>query len=207
MKERLNTRTEEENFALIMSIHGKSIKKKMAILKSISESEFVDSFNQKPMIETLIASFPKNITNALFIGCGDGTELGVAKEHGIEAVGIQVNKEETKHIRNKGYEAETMDMHNLIFAPDSFDLVFYKDTIKQSPMPIVAFVEAATVTRKYILISEPDKRWRDRARNFQILTENQWEGMGIKCHCKLIKSWKTELPYVTQRHFLFEKLI
>jgi|GEM_PF-5462489 len=208
MTERKNTRTEDESFDMVMSIHGKKLKKKMDILKNISEGEFVDSVNQKPMIEELIDSFPGDVDRALFVGCGDGTELGVAKNRGIDAIGIQVNKEETKHIREKGYTAYTMDMHDLSFFDEGeFDLVFYKDTFKQSPMPIVAFVEAATITNKYIMISEPDKKWRDRARNFTILTKDQLEGMAIKCKCQMSQHWVTELPYVKQRHFLFEKLV
>jgi hypothetical protein len=203
---RENARTEEENFDVVMSIHGKSLKKKMDILKGISESEFVNSINQQPMIEELVDSIPKDVETALFVGCGDGTEMKVAESRGIEATGIQVNPEETKQIEEKGLYARTMDMHDMSwFDEGEFDLVFYKDAFKQSPMPIVAFVEAASITSKYILISEPCEKWRDRARNFQLLTRNQFEGMAIKCNCTLDKYWETKLPYVTQRHFLFKK--
>jgi hypothetical protein len=100
-----------------------------------------------------------------------------------------------------------MDMHQIKHKPRSFDLVFSKDCFKQSMAPVIVWGDLTRVARKYIMISEPDNRWEQRAHNHLLLTKRQFEVLAEKFGFRLIKFWKLDHGYVNQRNFLFERVI
>lgn len=140
------------------------------------------------------------------VGSGDGTEMRLLKEKGINVKGITISPPEAKFARQQGLSAKVMDMHQIKYKPLSFDLVFSKDCFKQGMAPVIVWGEFTRVARKYILISEPDNRWELRAHNHLLLTKRQFEVLAEKFGWRLIKFWKIDQGYVNQRNFLFERV-
>jgi len=196
-------RTEKEKLELLKTLKG-TIKEKWDLILDISAQEDVMSKEQKDQIKRLVADMP-TCKSVLVVGCGDGTEIEEHLRGGSEkVVGIQVNKKQNELIRKKGLDARDMDMHEMDFENGEFDLVYCKDCFKQAISPILAFAEMYRVSKKYILISEPDIRWAWKAHNYQLFSEEQFEILALKFGMKF-NSWKYVYPYVTQYNYLFEK--
>lgn len=196
-------RTENEKLELLKELKG-TIKKKWDLILDISAQEDVPSADQIDQIKRLVASTPPDVKKVLVVGCGDGTEIEEYKKAGYEVVGIQVNDFQNEQIRAKGLDARTIDMHEMTFDNGEFDLIHCKDCYKQAISPLLAFAEFYRVSKKYILISEPDMRWAWKAHNYQLFTEEQFEILAMKFGMKF-KSWIYTYPYVKQFNYLFEK--
>jgi len=196
-------RTEQEKLELLKELKG-SIKEKWDLILDISANEDVMSDDQREQIKKIVADVP-TCEKVLVVGCGDGAEIEEYLKGGSkEVVGIQVNKSQNDLIRAKGLDARDMDMHEMDFDNDTFDLVHCKDCFKQAISPLLAFAEMYRVSKKYILISEPDMRWAWKAHNYQLFNEEQMEILAMKFGMKF-KTWKYIYPYVTQYNYLFEK--
>jgi ubiquinone/menaquinone biosynthesis C-methylase UbiE len=198
-------RSEKEKLELLKSIKG-TIKEKWDLILDISAQEDVWSEDQTFQIDELVKSLPTDAKKVLVVGCGDGTEQKKIEESGRKTVGIQVNKHQNELIRKKGLDARDMDMHEMSFKNKEFDLVWCKACYKQAISPLLAFAEFYRVSKKYILISEPDIRWAWKAHNYQQFNEEQFAILGEKFGCPIKRSWTINLPYVTQYNYLFEKL-
>ena len=196
-------RTESEKLELMKVLKG-SIKEKWDLILDISAQEDVPSTDQVDQIKKLVKSTPDDVKKVLVVGCGDGTEIKEYEKEGYKTVGIQVNKKQNDLIRKDGFDARDMDMHEMDFENGQFDLVHCKDCYKQAISPLLAFAEMYRVSKKYILISEPDMRWAWKAHNYQLFTEEQFEILAMKFGMKF-KSWRYVYPYVTQYNYLFEK--
>ena len=196
-------RTETEKLEMLKVMKG-TIKERWDLILDISAQEDVPSTDQIDQIKKLVDSTPPDVKKVLVVGCGDGTEIEEYKKAGYEVVGIQVNDFQNKQIREKGLDARTMDMHEMTFENGEFDLIHCKDCYKQAISPLLAFAEFYRVSKKYILISEPDMRWAWKAHNYQLFTEEQFEILSLKFGMKF-KSWIYTYPYVKQFNYLFEK--
>ncbi len=197
-------RTEEEKLELLKKLKG-TIKEKWNLILDISAQEDVPSQDQVYQIKELVKATPSEVKSVLIVGCGDGTEIEEFKKSGRRAIGIQVNKKQNELIREKGLDARDMDMHEIDFDNNEFDMVYCKDCYKQAISPLLAFAEFYRVAKKYILISEPDMRWAWKAHNYQLFNEEQFEILGEKFGCPIKRNWIIDMPYVTQYNYLFEK--
>lgn len=195
-------RTEQEKLDLLKTLKG-TVKEKWDIILDISAKEDVYSQDQVDQIKKLVVDSPM-IDNVLVVGCGDGTELKEFQAKDIKATGISVNKSQNEISRKQGLNVLDMDMHELDFKNDSFDMVYCKDCYKQAISPLLAFCEFYRVSKKHILISEPDMRWAWKAHNFQLFTPDQFEILAKKFDMEF-KHWTYQYPYVIQHNYLFTK--
>jgi len=197
-------RTEEQKLELLKNLKG-TLQEKWDLMLDISAQEDVWSEDQIYQIDELVKALPEDAKRILVVGCGDGTELEKIIASGREAIGIQVNKKQNELIRQRGLDARDMDMHTMDFENGEFDLVWCKDCFKQAMSPTIAFAEFNRVSRKYILISEPDESWAWKAHNYQLFTPEQFEMLGKKFKCPVVRHWKISMPYVKQLNYLFQK--
>lgn len=163
------------------------------------------TINQIGQVKNLVSNIPSDVKTVLVVGAGDGTEMELIKEIGKKVVGIQINPKQVRECKEKGLDCKLMDMHELEFKEDEFDLVFCKDAFKQAMSHIIVWNEFVKVAKRYILISEPDEKWAWKAHNYLLLTFEQFDTLAKKAGWYIKKYWEIKLPYVTQRNYLFKK--
>jgi len=170
-------------------------------------TEEMDSQGALPLIE-VSASVTLSITGqvkTLCVGCGDGTEMGFFKD--VE--GIDLNEASLDKCLDKGCKVAKMDMHDMSYPDNSFDLVFARDSFEHSESPIQVLSEMARVTKKYISITLPDQSWDISDWHYLIPTLRQMIAMGDKVGLNL-RSYKEfnrilGAQFVTQHLYIFEK--
>jgi SAM-dependent methyltransferase len=98
------------------------------------------------------------IDSVLCVGCGDGTECEMFSEFTKSVTGITLNLEGVKYNTSKGGSIGTkkMDMHDMKFDDESFDLVFSKDCFEHAISHVIAFSEMLRVSKKYVFIDLPE---------------------------------------------------
>lgn len=116
---------------------------------------------------------PKKI---LCVGCSDGTEIS-QWGHGI---GIDLNDASIAKAKARGFDVKKMDMHEMKFADNNFDLVFARDVFEHADSPIQAISEMARVSNKYVVIVLPDDSWASSGWHFLIPTLKQMISLGEK---------------------------
>ncbi|MBI2673310.1 class I SAM-dependent methyltransferase [Candidatus Woesearchaeota archaeon] len=70
----------------------------------------------------------------LDVGCSIGTFLAIAKKHGFDAYGIDINKSAVEYAKNLGLNAEVKDLSS--FKDKSFDIVILNDVLEHVENPI-----------------------------------------------------------------------
>lgn len=147
-------------------------------LKFVS-SEVMDSKNQELMIGYAVKYIKDVIPlpdKVLCVGVGDGTEM----DYFPSSIGIDISEESIEACKKQGLDVRYMDMHNMTFEDNSFDLVFSKDNFEHAISPIEAISEFARVTKKYVAIVVPDETWQGSMWHFVIPTVKQMITLGEK---------------------------
>jgi len=198
-------RTEAEKIELLKNLGGMTLQEKWDLVLDISAQEDVPSIDQIKQIQHLVSETPKGVKKVLVVGCGDGTEISEFNAKGFKAIGIQVNKKENARIRAKGLDARDVDMHFMPFKNKEFDMVYCKDCFKQALSPTLAFAEFCRVSKKYIMLSEPDFSWIWKAHNYQLFSPEQFQAFGQKFSFPLEKYWVLDMGYVKQQNYLFKR--
>ena len=197
--------TEEEKLKKILSSAGKGLEEKWKNYLEISAGEYVPTANQIGQVKNLVSNIPSDVKSVLVIGAGDGTEMELIRDSGRKVKGIQINPVQVRECKDKGLDCKLMDMHQLTFKDEEFDMVFCKDAFKQAMSHIIVWSEFCRVSKTHIMISEPDNRWGWKAHNYLLLTTEQYEWLAEKSGWRIFKYWEIEMPYVTQKNYLFEK--
>jgi len=154
---------------------NKNLLKKYNKWLDIIAAEKMDSNGQLNTIISCIKSLPEDYKSALCIGCGDGTELNEFEKLKKEAIGTTLNN------FTEDERVVEMDMHDMGFDNNSFDLVFAKDVFEHSISHIMALSEYARVTRKYVFIALPNiDDWSESAHHFIIPNEKQLKSLARK---------------------------
>ena len=93
---------------------------------------------------------PKEFPRMLILGPGHGEEILAAEELGYEAVGIGLlNDEQIDYARSRGLDFRLMDMHDLKFPNESFDVVYAKYSFEHCVNPWLVCAEVYAVLRDY----------------------------------------------------------
>ena len=93
---------------------------------------------------------PEEFPRMLMIGAGTGAEVLAAKERGYEAIGTGLlNDEQIAYARSRGVDYRLMDMHDLKFPNESFDVVYAKYSIEHCVNPWLVCLEVYAVLRDY----------------------------------------------------------
>ena len=85
--------------------------------------------------------------HVLNVGIGDSQEAKCFKEHEWLVSGITNSQDEVDYAKQFGILAETMDMHQLTFDDNHFDLVYGHDTIEHSISPVMMFTQFRRVLK------------------------------------------------------------
>lgn len=88
---------------------------------------------------------PRTVLN---VGVGDCEEMMIFKEAGCRVFGITNSHDEVQHAKELGFaHVCCMDMHQLNFEPETFDIVYLHDTIEHAIAPIMVFAQFRRVLR------------------------------------------------------------
>lgn len=142
-------------------------------------SEVMDSCNQSLLIGYAIKYIKEVIgvpDKTLCVGVGDGTEM----DYFNKCVGIDISDVSITKCKKDGFDVRKMDMHDMTFDDDTFDLVFSKDNFEHALSPINAISEFARVSSKYVVIVVPDESWQSSMWHFIIPTVKQMISLGEK---------------------------
>ena len=118
----------------------------------------------------------------LCIGCGEGVELSFFSG---STKGIDLNDASLAKAKDAGYDVEKMDMHNLSFQDDSFDLVFSRDNFEHSVSHIQVISEMARVSKRYVAIVLPTEDWQSSHWHYIIPNLRQMISLGEKVGLQL----------------------
>ena len=144
-------------------------------------------------------------SSVLCVGCSDGTEL----ELWGNAQGIDLNDKSLEKCRSKGFLVHKMDMHDMSFDDNKFELVFARDVFEHSISHIKAIEEYARVSSKYVAIVLPDESWQWSEWHFIIPNTIQMISLGEKVGLKLraMRQYNVNMGSmnVQQTLYLFEK--
>lgn len=180
---------------------------KIDFLKLVG-SEEMDSYGALPIIQTGIA-YLKDIIgepqSTLSVGCGAGAELGFFDN----VKGIDLNDTSLSYCKQAGYDVQKMDMHDMTFEDNTFDLVFARDVFEHALSPIEAISEMARVSKKYVCIIVPDETWQSSKWHFICPTTKQMQSLGEKVglQLKALREYNVIIGMITiqQSLYLFEK--
>jgi SAM-dependent methyltransferase len=114
---------------------------KMFLEKKIKPYPFSDFYGPSGIIEILRREVapPESYPRLLCVGCGAGFEVEYANKVGYKAVGITLGEENVRKGRERGLEIYHMDMHDLKFPPDSFDVALNNHSLEHAFfLPMVA---------------------------------------------------------------------
>ena len=93
---------------------------------------------------------PDKFPRMLMLGAGTGAEVKAAQEYGYEAVGIGLlGKEQLEYARSQGVDMRLMDMHDLKFPNESFDVVWCDNSWEHCVHPWLLCTEVWAVLRSY----------------------------------------------------------
>ena len=97
------------------------------------------------------------LTNALDVGCGDGFSTYYMSEQVADIIGVDRSNAMTERhpFKNSG-QIMVADAMNLPFDNSSFDLVYGWEILHHMMHPERAIAEMSRVTRRYVLVFEPN---------------------------------------------------
>jgi len=157
----------------------------------------------------LIPWIPEDVKTLLDIGSGYGKLAPLLP--GIEVVSIDIYPQ--------SIEVFKADMHDLPYAEDSFDMIFYSHTLEHSPTPVLALLEAYKVLRPggYILAIIPsyiDKVQMEHITHWSVFPVDTWLEIFKRCGFTKLRRmtngyyWKQETGNKVWRledFFLFQR--
>lgn len=144
-------------------------------------------------------------SRVLCVGMGDGTETDMFFLRDWDVTGIALNT--SYFVPKHPYSIKEMDMHDLKFKDNSFDLVFSKDCFEHSISHVIAFYEMVRVSRKYIFIAMPDyEAWKRGVYHYLIPNQDQMEMLGERFGCELLTYHRIEsIHHAPLDSYLFKK--
>jgi len=150
---------------------------------------------------------PQEYKHVLDIGAGFGLETKMLMEKGYKVTGITLGKDNIKYAKEKfGIELLEMDMHNLKFAPNTFDAIFMCQTFEHALSPWILVLEMRFVLRDggrvFLDVPDPDDPAMHTIWHTNLLYPNQIKSLFKRAGFK-------EVADLSQKHrlkFIFEKL-
>ncbi len=111
----------------------------------------------------VLESFPHRPGCLLDIGCGYGIFLKMAEEHGLEAVGVDLNPKAIDYAKDcLGVNALLGDIRDINFPDGSFNLVTLWNVLDHVPDPLDLLLEVHRVLKDdgYVFIRIPNGAWQ-----------------------------------------------
>ena len=93
---------------------------------------------------------PDKFPRMLMIGAGTGAEIKAAQEYGYKPIGIGLLiPEQVEYAKQQGVDFRVMDMHDLRFPNESFDVAYCDMSFEHCVNPWLVCMEVWTVLRPY----------------------------------------------------------
>jgi SAM-dependent methyltransferase len=96
--------------------------------------------------------------SVLDVGCGQGMCQPMFNKWGMLYEGVALGLDVIK-AQELGRDVKKMDFHFLEYEDRSFDLVFARHALEHSPMPLLALMEWARVSKSWLGIILPAPEW------------------------------------------------
>lgn len=97
-------------------------------------------------------------TSVLDLGCGTGFCQPMFEKFGVAYEGICLGRDYVDALE-RGRNVKRMDYHFLEYDDNSFDMLFARHSLEHSPMPLLALMEWARVSRSWLGIILPAPEW------------------------------------------------
>jgi len=143
------------------------------------------------IIDSAIKNFLKGEYNGVLdIGVGTFYAFKRFVEMGMKPIGITLNKDEVREGTFNGYDVRLMDMNDLGFDDESFDLVWCRHVLEHSVMPMIALMEAKRVLRinGYLYVEVPSDNviHIDNANHYSMFSDAAWQSLFRKVGMTLL---------------------
>ena len=114
---------------------------------------------RKSYFKKVFQNYARPGSKVLDYGSGPGDALLVAKDLGLQAVGIDLFTRSIKLAQKRGLQVNLGDYHNLskYYSPNSFDLIFIQSVVEHMSSPITELLEIKKYLKKggHLVISSP----------------------------------------------------
>ena len=106
------------------------------------------AFVKTRLEEIAVAFAPYRQTNRLLdIGCGAGSLLEAARQHGWQAQGLDVSLHAANHVRGLGFEVFAGELHEAAYPSQHFDVVTAAELLEHVSDPRALVQEVARILR------------------------------------------------------------
>jgi len=141
-------------------------------------------------------------------GCGDGGEVKILNERGLDVVGITIIENEKVKAESYGiHNVMIMDFHKMDFADKTFDCVYANNSIEHAIAPYVVMCEFNRVLRDggFTVVVIPNAPWTECASHYpySVMTSNQFNALIKMTGFELVKQCAvkrgSEIIYLVQK--------
>lgn len=171
-------------------------------LKDIQNSvyEEPDLNYHKEISESLIENInPDKTIDVLDVGVGRGYSLRKFIEKGFNVTGITLSQKEYRDFQDEGIDVKFMDMADLKFDDESFDLVWCRHALEHSVMPFIALREFYRVLRrgKLLFIEVPSDNvfHIENPNHYSLFSDHAWQALFHKAKFEVISRVQTRVVY------------
>lgn len=140
------------------------------------------------------------VTSVLDVGCGSGLAIEMFTAEGYDVFAITCVPEEHEAVGNRlPYAAVAlMDMHEIGYHVDGFDLIWMRHVAEHSPVPAFLLQEAHTALRDggflYLEVPNPDTACGhdtiSNCNHYSVLGDRMWASLLIKAGFSVIDYFK-----------------
>jgi SAM-dependent methyltransferase len=125
--------------------------------------------------------------SVLDLGCGTGFAQPMFEKHGVSYEGVALGEDYLVAV-DAGRNVKKMDFHFLDYPDKSFDLLFARHSLEHSPMPLLALMEWARVSRSWLGLVLPAPEWYGFAglNHYSVMNHEQIENLVIRAGWRVL---------------------
>lgn len=125
--------------------------------------------------------------SVLDLGCGEGFCQPFFEEWKVEYFGVCLGKDYLIASENNR-NVEKMDFHFLDFQDESFDMLFSRHSLEHSPMPLLALMEWARVSRQWLglVLPAPEHYTYKGLNHYSVMNMEQIENLTERAGWRVI---------------------
>lgn len=135
--------------------------------------------------------------SVLDVGIGQGPALEWFTEHGFSPIGIGMDADDLNACSK--YNVRLMDMHEMTFAPESFDCVWARHVLEHSVAPLFVLTEFARLLKPggilYCETPAPDTACahQTNANHYSVFPASCWRSLTVRAGFQLLEGREINL--------------